>query len=62
MKTMFTRKKHIIRDAETKEIVFTGSVIIDGLAYRCINAAKRESRKLQLSNGGLGMGSLVVIR
>lgn len=56
--TKFIRKKHIIRDVD-------GNVLFEGRSPHggaSINAAKRESRRLQAANGGLGMGSLRVDR
>jgi hypothetical protein len=51
MKTMFTRKGRTLRDLESgTENTFDS-----------INQAKRESRRLQRRNGGLGRGSLRVI-
>jgi hypothetical protein len=51
MKTIFTRKNKTITNLETNDVT----------TYKSINAAKKESRKLQKSNGGLGKGSLAVL-
>lgn len=61
---MFTRKDHIIRNAEG-EVVFDGSQkFAPGNVWRegtGINQAKRESRRLQMeSDKGLGRGSVKV--
>lgn len=49
--TLYSRKGKTIKNiAENKSETFES-----------INRAKKESHKLQLSNGGLGMGSLVAI-
>lgn len=55
----YLRKDHIIRTLETKE----GDEIIPARDehFRSINQAKKASRKLQLENGGLGMGSLKLV-
>jgi hypothetical protein len=50
MKTLFKRKGKTITVIETGE----------STVFKSINAAKKESRKLQQQNGGLGCGSLVV--
>jgi hypothetical protein len=51
MQTLFIRKNKTITNLETNAVV----------SYKSINAAKKESRKLQNLNGGLGRGSLVVL-
>ncbi len=50
MKTMYIRKGRKIKNIEdnTTEV------------FDHINEAKRESRRLQMANGGLGRGSVVV--
>lgn len=58
MKAQYFRKGHVIRDAQDN-IVFTGTIQHGDLTVPSINAAKRESRKLQA--GRLGQGSLVVL-
>ena len=52
----YVRKNNVIHDAQGK-VVFTGK---DKAGLPSINAAKKESCKLQIANGGLGKGSLVV--
>lgn len=54
----YTRKKNIIRDMDGK-VVFTGKLVVGDISVPSINAAKRESRKLQA--GQLGQGLLQVI-
>lgn len=49
MNTLFKRKGNTITVIETG----------NSTEYKSINAAKKESRKLQQQNGGLGCGSLV---
>ena len=52
---IYFRKGHIIKDA-SRTVVFEGK-------QKSINAAKRESRRLQLKeDGALGRGSLKVYR
>lgn len=46
------------RNGNTIKTITTGKRKV----FASRNKAKRESRKLQLSNGGLGMGSLVVVQ
>ena len=53
MKQQFIRKDHIIRNM-AGEVVFTGTVPGRPKSVS-INAAKRESRKLQGSSLGLGI-------
>lgn len=50
----FTRKDHVIKDMAGK-VVFTGSFGEGRLKRPSINAAKRESRKLQGSRSGCGI-------
>lgn len=47
VKVLFLRKKHIIADASSGEIIFEGK---DFKGMPSINAAKRKSRELQASN------------
>lgn len=47
--TKFLRKRNIIREGEVDKV------------FPSISAAKRESRVLQQSNGGLGCGVLRVV-
>lgn len=49
--TLYERNGHTIKTIATGE----------RKVYDSINKAKKESHKLQLSNGGLGLGSLVAI-
>lgn len=62
MEPIYKRKKHVITKIATNEVVFRGMIDlgVDSLMAPSINKAKKESHKLQLSNGGLGLGSLVV--
>lgn len=55
----FRRKAHTIYDTDGNT-VFQGFVGEGDNKHPSINAAKRESRRLQLANGGLGRGSLKV--
>ena len=48
MEVKYYRKGHIIKNAKG-EIVFTGTC--ENTKYRSINAAKRESRRLQQLEG-----------
>jgi len=50
MKALFYRKGQHITNIET------GST----MDYKTVNKAKKESFKIQMSNGGLGRGSLFV--
>lgn len=50
----YTRKGHVIRDM-AGEVVFTGTQKIGGKEFASINAAKRESRRLQQPNLGSGI-------
>lgn len=50
MKTLYERRKNKIKTIETGEVK----------EFKSISLAKKESRKLQLANGGLGRGSVVV--
>lgn len=60
MKTMFVRRGHVIEtlhfidgiDGSTREVFETNG-------KPSINKAKKESHRLQMANGGLGIGSLV---
>jgi hypothetical protein len=52
MKTLFTRNGKTIKDLTTTQ----------SHAHLSINAAKRMSRVLQHANGGLGCGSMVVLK
>ena len=54
METQYERKGHVIRDM-AGEVVFTGTVGQGEFAKPSINAAKRESRKLQGSALGHGL-------
>lgn len=56
MPHQYTRKRHIITDA-SGAVIFTGKC---PAGHRSINAAKRESRRLQA--GALGQGRLRVSR
>lgn len=53
----YERTKHIIRNMDG-DIVFTGVLKVGEIEVPSINAAKRESRRLQ--SGALGYGSLRV--
>ena len=55
MKALFQRKGNTIIDLSKDK---SDSSRAKGFVY--INEAKRESRKLQESNGGLGRGSLTL--
>lgn len=61
MKQEYIRKDHIITDMSGK-VVFTGQFLRGQKPSPSINAAKRESRKLQTGKGtgGLGGGILRV--
>lgn len=52
MKTKFERKNHVIKNLEENS----------SQKYDSIALAKKESHKLQIANGGLGIGSLKVIK
>lgn len=52
MEAKYERKGKTIKNIETGEVE----------TFSSINKAKRRSRELQLSNGGLGCGSLIVIK
>lgn len=54
MKQEFVRKDHIIRDMAGK-VVFTGMFTRRSTQHPSINAAKRESRKLQGTMLGCGL-------
>ena len=53
----FIRRKNVIitlgKDSD-------GNVTESPETFKSVNKAKRKSRELQLANGGLGVGSLVV--
>lgn len=50
METMFYRKGHIITDTDGN-VVFEGTFRDGKTEYASINAAKRQSRKLQAQHG-----------
>ena len=52
--TQYYRKNHVILDHEL-QVIFTGTVGAGDLARPSINAAKRESRRLQGSALGQGL-------
>lgn len=54
MNQQYVRKDHVIKDMKGK-VVFTGKVKVGNAERASINAAKRESRKLQGSNLGSGI-------
>lgn len=56
IKTQFIRKKHLILDADTRQVVFTGVARNrQGQEVASINQAKAWSRKKQGSQQGLGL-------
>jgi hypothetical protein len=61
----FLRKKHVIgtlqEDGTFSDEHFTGRKHPKGPDFPSISAAKRASKKLQESNGGMGRGSLKVV-
>ena len=58
MEQQYTRNKHIIKDM-AGNVVFTGTVGSGDLTMPSINAAKRESRRLQGAALGRGLVSVL---
>lgn len=58
MEALYERKGHQIKNLQTGEVQ---PFFLKGTVVPNISAAKRESRKIQEANGGLGRGSVKVI-